>query len=188
MKLQLKIYGDPVLRSKTKLISFFDTHLEDLSNNMIDIMNHNNGIGLAAPQVGIKRRMFVVDMRLCQSNYSFQVDGKKISEKSYFPLAMINPKIKSLSKELCTYPEGCISIPNVYLNITRNYCICLYYQDIKGKKHYIKANGYFARCIQHEIDHLEGILHLDHIKPSELIRYQNKLKKIRRNTKNIFKK
>ncbi|MBE9222177.1 peptide deformylase [Cyanobacterium stanieri LEGE 03274] len=148
--LQLHILGDKVLRQNAKRIAKIDESVKELAVKMLQTMYAENGIGLAAPQVGVNKQMIVVDLQPDNENYP--------------PLVMINPVIKKYSKEVCVLEEGCLSIPNVFLDVTRPSKIEVEFKNLSGKKQRIKASGWMARVIQHEMDHLTGILFVDRIK------------------------
>jgi len=145
---KVRIYGDPVLRKKTDPVTVFDEKLADFVDGMIDTMFENKGIGLAAPQVGVSEKIFVVDKSLGES-----VDDVMV---------LTNPEIYDSEGEV-TIEEGCLSVPGVYEEVVRPEKIAVRYRDINGGDHDIEADGMLARAIQHEADHLEGILFVDRI-------------------------
>ena len=147
---EIRVIGDSILRRKTTNIRKFDDNLLRVVNNMIDTMHIEDGIGLAAPQIGLNKSILVIDISSLDEN-----------EK---PLAFINPEIITTDGE-SVYEEGCLSIPNVREEVTRPEEIALKYQDVKGKKHFEKFSGWKSRVLQHEIDHLNGILFVDRISP-----------------------
>ena len=137
-----------------------------LMNDMLETMYHANGIGLAAIQIGIPKRIIVMDIQ------------KKDQEKN--PMYFVNPVIKNKNNELSTYEEGCLSVPNQFAEIERPASCEVEYLDYYGEKKILKANGLLATCIQHEMDHLEGILFIDYLsklKKSMIIKKLSKHKK-----------
>lgn len=148
----LDIYtlGEEVLREKTKRVAEFDSALTMLIDAMFETMEEADGIGLAAPQVGVLKRFFVVDTR-------------KANEK----IAFINPEIIEMSHEVGSYEEGCLSIPGMYYDIVRPLSVTVQAQDVKGKSFTLKAEGLLARVIQHEYDHLQGTLFIDRMEEIE---------------------
>ncbi|NCB01015.1 MAG: peptide deformylase [Spirochaetia bacterium] len=148
----LDIYtlGEEVLREKTKRVTEFDSALTMLIDAMFETMEEADGIGLAAPQVGVLKRFFVVDTR-------------KANEK----IAFINPEIIEMSHEVGSYEEGCLSIPGMYYDIVRPLSVTVQAQDVKGKSFTLKAEGLLARVIQHEYDHLQGTLFIDRMEEIE---------------------
>lgn len=141
-QLSLKIYPDSVLRQVCKPVGRFDGELRDLINEMLFVMRTNNGIGLAAPQVGITERLFVCEL-----------EGRAIS--------LINAEIKDVSGH-AEMIEGCLSLPEVHVNVTRNEQLHVHGYDSRGRKEQLEMSGLWARVIQHEIDHLNGVLICDH--------------------------
>lgn len=147
---KIRLIGDSILRKRTKDIEKFDDNLRGIIDNMVDTMHSEDGIGLAAPQIGLDKSILVLDISSLNEN-----------EK---PLAFINPKIIASEGE-SVYEEGCLSIPEVREEVTRPEEITLKYQDENGKKHTGKFKGWKSRVLQHEIDHLNGILFVDRISP-----------------------
>ncbi len=139
---------DPILTQKAHEIPIITQEIFELAQNMTQTMHESNGVGLAAPQVKESVRLFVV-------------------EHENGDLVFINPKIVWRSKEMKLGEEGCLSIPGVFLQIKRHESIEVQYTDEHGKPHHIKAKGFFARVIQHEYDHLDGILITDRVKENE---------------------
>ena len=121
---------------------------QQLMDDMLDTMYAANGIGLAAIQIGVPKNLVVIDLNK---------DKKKI------PMFFVNPKITSKSKSLTKYEEGCLSIPNLFAEIERPSECEIQYLDYFGKEKTLKANGLLATCIQHEVDHLKGILFIDYL-------------------------
>lgn len=144
----VRIYGDAVLRKTAEPVTAFDDELRDLIEEMIDTMFESNGVGLAGPQVGVSKRLFVIDA-------SF---GESVDEI----IAMINPEILTTEGE-CSMEEGCLSVPGVWENVTRAEKVTVRFQDADGVSHEIEADEMLARVIQHEYDHLDGILFVDRL-------------------------
>ncbi len=167
----LDIYtlGEDVLREKTEKVTQFDSALAMLIDAMFETMEEADGIGLAAPQVGISKKFFVVNTR-------------KQQEK----IAFINPEIVDMSHEVGPYEEGCLSIPGMYYDIIRPLSITVQAQDVAGKSFVLKASGLLARVIQHEYDHLQGTLFIDRMDEPErekLVKAYNRKHKIRKREK-----
>ncbi len=143
----LEIYtiGEEVLRNKSKKVDKFDSALKLLVEAMFEKMDEADGVGLAAPQVGVNLRVFVIDDR----------NGIK--------KAFINPEIVETSMEECEMEEGCLSVPGVYSFLSRSERVTVQAQDINGKTFRMEADGLFARAIQHENDHLNGVLFVDRL-------------------------
>ncbi|MGB3515995.1 MAG: peptide deformylase [Elainellaceae cyanobacterium] len=147
--LTLHYLGDRVLRQPAKRISKVDDSVRQLIKEMLQTMYSEDGIGLAAPQVGVHKQLIVVDC-----------DPENPASP---PLVLINPVIKSSSPETCAYEEGCLSIPGVYLGVTRPEAIEVSYKDENGRPQRLKAKGLLSRAIQHEIDHLNGVMFVDRV-------------------------
>ena len=146
-KLQLKYYPADVLRDKAKKITRVDGQTRKLAQDMLDTMYANNGVGLAAPQVGVSKRMFVLD-----------VSGEEEPNK---PIVLINPEIISSSGEMAG-TEGCLSFPGVFFEVKRFRKVTVKYTNLSGKEVKLTAeNDLLCRAIQHELDHLNGELFID---------------------------
>lgn len=141
--------GDDILKKKSKEIEVIDDKIKQLGQDMLDTMYKNDGIGLAACQVGMLKRMIVYDIRYIEE------DAKKEGH------ILINPKITSRSKAMIEVEEGCLSFPDLYKNVVRHEKVTVEYTDINGKKKKINAKDIEAVVLQHEIDHLDGIVFLD---------------------------
>jgi peptide deformylase len=161
---EIRIYGDNALRKKAKKVNKFDQKLKDLVKDMVETMIVEKGIGLAGPQVGVQRRVIVVDT-------SAGRDPDKL-------LALINPKIKWRSSKTCEMEEGCLSIPDINGTVERPIAIELEAQNTDGEDVRINARDMLARVIQHEVDHLEGILFTDKVVDDEQSRIEPKLEKL----------
>ena len=146
----VRIYGDPVLRQKAVKITVFDEELARLAADMRETMHAYNGIGLAANQVGVAQRIAVIDV---------PVDDE---ERAIY--SMVNPMIVS-REESESGEEGCLSIPGIYEDVTRALRVRVQARDERGQPYEIEAEGWVARAIQHEIDHLDGVLFIDRLSP-----------------------
>ncbi len=144
--------GDDVLRQHSKRISKVDT-IRNLAREMLQSMYAAKGIGLAAPQIGINKELLVIDVNF--------------EDSAAEPLILINPEITDYGTTLNSYEEGCLSIPGVYLNVVRPSTIKLKFRDEMGRPRKMKADGLLARCIQHEMDHLNGVLFVDRVTAKE---------------------
>lgn len=145
----LVLLPDPVLRKKSDPLERVDDEIRTLADDMLETMYDAPGIGLAAIQIGIPRRMLVIDC------------AKEDEEKA--PMVFINPEIVERSDERAIYEEGCLSIPDYYAEVERPAEVTVEYTDRDGKAQQVKADGLLATCLQHEIDHLNGVLFIDHI-------------------------
>lgn len=144
----IKKYPDSVLRKKSEEVKEITEEIVAISQRMVDIMIENNGVGIAAPQVGVLKKIIVVLFKNNNEN---------------FPRIFINPKIIKKSKETEITEEGCLSFSNLFLNIKRAKEVEVEALNEKGEKIQIKADGFISRIFQHEIDHLNGILLIDRI-------------------------
>ncbi|WP_455874481.1 peptide deformylase [Rhizobium yanglingense] len=145
----LIILPDPVLRQVSKPIERIDADLKRLADDMLETMYDAPGIGLAAIQVGVPRRILVIDV------------SREGEEKQ--PQVFINPRIVNSSDERSVYEEGCLSIPDYYAEVERPATVSVEYLDRDGKERIVEADGLLATCLQHEIDHLNGVLFIDYI-------------------------
>ncbi len=154
--LPIYTYGFEVLRKKTKKVTKIDDKFIELVGSMFNTMHKASGIGLAAPQIGSDMALTVIDISRTE-------EKKKLKTE---PLTLINPVIKDFHGEI-TLEEGCLSIPYVRGDVTRPETIYVEYLDLDLNKHYIELKGFIARVAQHEIDHLNGVLFIDHLNKDE---------------------
>ncbi|WP_078663977.1 peptide deformylase [Bartonella sp. WD12.1] len=154
---------DPILREVSKPVEHIDLAIQKLADDMLETMYHAQGIGLAAIQVGVPLRMLVID--IAENNTPRN------------PLVVINPEILWLSDERNIYKEGCLSIPEYYAQVERPKRLRVRYRDREGKQTEIEADDLLATCLQHEIDHLNGCLFIDHISKIKRDMVIRKLKK-----------
>jgi peptide deformylase len=139
---------DPRLRAKAKPVAAGDDRIPALAEKMLATMYKAPGIGLAAPQVGEMLRLVVIDL---------QKDDVRE------PLVLVNPELVAASKDLATREEGCLSLPNQYGEVTRPALVKVRYTDLSGAKREVEGEGLMAACLQHELDHLDGVLFVDHL-------------------------
>ncbi|PIE98333.1 MAG: peptide deformylase [Treponema sp.] len=158
--MNLVFLGDEHLTKMSKPVEVFDEKLKELTDEMLVLMKKSDGVGLAAPQVGINIRLFVIRID----------DG--------VDRVFVNPQIIETSQEQCVIEEGCLSIPKFYAKVQRPSAITVQFFDLNGKPHTIQASGFLARVIQHENDHLNGVLFIDRI-PEEKRRLAEKMIKKR---------
>ena len=148
-KKQILTIPDPLLRKVSEPVTSVNTEVKNLMDDMLETMYAAPGIGLAAVQVGVLKRIIVIDL---------SKDGQKKN-----PLFIVNPEITFKSDELISYEEGCLSIPNQFAEVKRPSSCKVNFLDYDGKKREINADGLLATCIQHEVDHLNGVLFIDHL-------------------------
>lgn len=164
-------YGDPVLRKKAKAIET-GTDLKQLAEDMLATMDLAEGVGLAAPQIGKSIRLFVVDLNYCLKEENNDRAHRKV---------VINPVLTIDETALPnTYQEGCLSIPNIRVEVPRKESITISYFDINWQLHQEQWTGFPARVMQHEYDHLEGKLHIDYASPLKKKLFRSKLHAISR--------
>ena len=149
MKRKILIEPDPLLRKKSEPLEKVDDEIRKLMRDMLETMYDAPGIGLAAVQIGICKRMIVIDITK--------------DEKKKNPLFLINPVIIKKSDKTSIYEEGCLSLPGQYAEIERPAECFLKYVDLNGKEKELKAEGLLSTCIQHEVDHLNGVLFIDYL-------------------------
>lgn len=160
------IYGDPVLREKTQPVEPLDRTVKDLVSDMIDTLKEAQGLGLAAPQIGESRRVFIVDLSAIDINAEVKV--------------FINPEILETSEDVCDLEEGCLSFPGLYQKVTRPARVSIRATDLNGETFELAADGILARAILHEYDHLEGILYIDRMSALTRTMIKGRLRKLQK--------
>lgn len=161
MALRIVRYNDPVLRKKGDAVKTFDSDLALLSDQMVATMHTASGIGLAAQQVGKALQFCVVDLRATDRDFSWELDGASPPLELFMPLALANPVVTLLQSDKTVYEEGCLSFPDIRGDVIRTDAIKVTYQDLQGTTHTLLCDGLLSRCIQHEVDHLNGTLFID---------------------------
>ncbi len=161
---KIVIYGDEVLREMCTPVKEITPELKEFIEEMFVTLRRVKGVGLSAPQVGVTERFFILDLE------AVELEHDKV--------VMINPEILSTSGEQCG-EEGCLSFPGLFVEVSRANEVVCRYTDLDGKQKVVRAEGLFARAIQHETDHLNGVLFIDHIDPVEREMLSGKLKKIK---------
>lgn len=172
MNLTIVEYPSKVLKQKSKKIQKFDNKLHELLDSMYPIMMNTNGIGLAAIQVGHAVKAMIL-------NIPDEEDNQAVENL----IEMINPVVTSQDGEI-TYQEGCLSVPSFYEDIIRSEHICVNYQDRDGNTKSLDANGLLSIAIQHEMDHLSGILFIDKLTSSRRRKFEKEYKKMLKEKKN----
>ncbi|MFZ8933197.1 MAG: peptide deformylase [Bacteriovoracaceae bacterium] len=159
-RLKIFTYPSPILKKKAKNVEVFDEDLQVLIKNMLYTMYLSPGIGLAAPQIGLSKRIFVIDTQY-KRNKKLNAQGKEEIEYSNFnPMVFINPVLET-SGDIINWEEGCLSVPGVYEEVKRKEFVKVHYQDIHGNPQVIEAKELLSICIQHENDHLDGIIFIE---------------------------
>ena len=184
MILPILQYGDPILRIKGKRIEEIDGRIRELAANMIETMHAAHGVGLAAQQIGEALQLTVLDISAVEDRPSTLIlDGNDITDPSTaMPLVLINPEIE-LRGETEVGVEGCLSFPEITADIDRAHSVTVRAQNLEGEPIEIEANGFLARAIQHEHDHLDGILFIDRMSSAAKAALSSRLKRLQKETK-----
>ena len=164
--MQVKIYGDPVLRERSSRIDTFDKELEQLAESMMETMRTQSGIGLAAPQVGVSRQLIIA------------LQMKDTDDVEALPMVLANPEITLRSRKSWSFEEGCLSVPGVTAAVIRPERIEVKYQDLEGNDQFLDASDMFARIIMHETDHLYGKLFIDYLSSAKKSLVKSKLRNL----------
>lgn len=164
--LKLRIYGDPILRQTAECVEVFDKGLSELAEGMISIMLSEKGIGLAAPQVGVSRRLIVA------------LKMKDPDDTGAPPLVLVNPEVVTRSNDTWIFEEGCLSVPGVSAPVVRSRETEVRYHDLSGREQSISGEGIFGRILLHEIDHLDGRLFIDYLSSARKSLVKSKLKNL----------
>jgi len=166
-KRTILIHPDPRLKAIAEAVEDSGDDLRALAEDMLETMYHAPGIGLAAPQIGIGQRLIVMDC-------------VKEEGEAPRPLAMLNPRVIAASDETSVYEEGCLSIPDQYADVTRPAEVEVAWMDVDGSAKSEVFTGLWATCVQHEIDHLDGKLFIDYLKPLKRQMITRKMQKLKR--------
>ena len=177
--LEVVKYGHPALRSKGKKIDKIDETILTLAEEMIETMYAEDGCGLAAHQVGRSLQLAVIDVMPAYEDRPSRawIDGRELEIESLMPLVMINPEIHPVGNERSTEVEGCLSMPGLHDEVERPARVRIICQDLDGSTLDFEAEGLLSRAAQHEVDHLHGILFIDHLPPETLKEHQSLLRK-----------
>jgi peptide deformylase len=182
MILEIVKYGTPVLRAKGKVITEIDDKIRLLAQDMIETMRAANGVGLAAQQVGAALQLTVVEIpEIDERPSTMTLGGKPCDLKDWMPMVLINPQLE-LKKERETGLEGCLSFPDITADISRSISVVAKAQLLDGTRIEFEATGLFARALQHEVDHLNGILFIDRMNSATKTGLAGKLKRLQRET------
>ncbi len=169
VRLPVYLYGHPVLRQKAEPVDLNEPGLKDLIDSMYTTMYESDGVGLAAPQIGKSLRLVVIDATPVGDRFP-ECDGRKMT--------LINPEIEILDGDKVCRAEGCLSLPGLSEDVKRVEHIRLSWTDADGNSHSEEISGFLARIVQHECDHLEGLVYVDHISPIRKQLIKNKLNNI----------
>lgn len=183
MKFSILQYGNPILRAKGKRIDKIDNRIRELAANMLETMHAANGVGLAAQQVGEALQLTVLDVSEVEDRPStMSLNGTDVDPKAKMPLVLINPQI-TLRKATDLGTEGCLSFPEITAEIERAEAVVVNAQTLEGDKIEIEATGLLARALQHELDHLNGILFIDRMSSAAKAALASRLKRMQKETK-----
>jgi peptide deformylase len=175
---EIVIYGDPVLRKKGKDIVKITDEIRAFAQDMIETMHEAHGVGLAAQQVGEAIQLTVIDVSDAENRPSrMWIGGAEVDPKEHMPLILINPQLE-LSRETEIGPEGCLSFPEITADISRAERVQVSALDLEGKPVSFEAEGLLSRAVQHETDHLNGILFIDRMSSASKVTLASKLKKL----------
>ena len=193
MVYRVTYYGESILREKGETIESFDEEFKSVVSNMIETIESEDSIGIAAQQIGKALQVCIIDWReildrdeVVSCNY--ELDGKKVPLQMLFPIVFVNPKLEYIGQEQEIKREACMSFPGVYGPVIRYQQVKLTYQDVDGNPHELIADGFFARAIQHEVDHVNGVLMIDRMDPRAVGGIKSKLKQLKRYTKERLRK
>jgi len=179
----ITIYGDPVLREKCRPVEEVDDALRALAEDMIETMVDAEGVGLAASQVGVPVRLAVVDVSHDPECVTvLRVDGREVAMEDVMPLVFINPELELEGPEDLA-SEGCLSIPEVRANVKRPWNVRARLTLLDGRVIELETDGLLARALQHEVDHLNGILFIDRVSPAAKVRLRNPLRRLQESRK-----
>lgn len=177
MKRTVRLYGDPALRQKAQPVAEVDDRIRRLAREMIEVMRAAKGVGLAAEQVGENVAMFVLEVPL---EYDRDPAGQFYNPGVTMPMVFINPQIVKTSAETEVAEEGCLSFPGIYVPIARPVEVTVNFMDLRGESRVQTFRKFIARAIQHEMDHLNGVLLVDRMTPVKKLALAGALRRIKR--------
>ena len=180
-------YGTPVLRQKGARVESITPKIKKLVADMLETMYAHKGIGLAAQQVGLPLQLTVIDVRgVTDRPSSLELEGKPAEVGGFMPLVLINPEVKPVGEPV-TGPEGCLSFPEIYADISRPGVVDVKALDREGKPIEFRCGGLLARVVQHELDHLLGILFIDRMDKATKAELKDELEALMAETKAALK-
>jgi peptide deformylase len=188
MVLPVVKYGSPVLRKKGARIEKVTPEIRKLVADMLDTMYDAHGVGLAAQQIGEALQLTVIDISGIKDRPStMQVNGSDVDPEAMMPLTLLNPEVKPIGKPV-KGPEGCLSFPEIYSDVTRPETVDVVAMDLEGRRLEFRAGGLLGRAVQHEVDHLNGILFIDRMNMPDKEKIQDELDALQAETKARLKK
>jgi peptide deformylase len=168
--------GHPVLRAKAEPVGKIDESLRGLADEMLWTMNAYDGCGLAGNQIGVAKRIIVIDVSEAKKRPSvLRIGGKSQPVRKHMPMVLINPEFEPLPGKNEAGPEGCLSIPGIYADVERHGAVRVRALDLRGELVEFEAEGLLSRALQHEVDHLDGILFIDRLDAEERKRVADEL-------------
>jgi peptide deformylase len=180
MILEIVKYGDPVLREKGREIGEIDEKIRQLASDMLETMREANGVGLAAQQIGVPVQLTVIDVAGIEDRPSAMfINGEEVKLEDFMPLVLINPQLK-LSKDKEVGSEGCLSFPDMSADITRAAGVRCKARLLDGREIEFDAAGLLARALQHEVDHLHGVLFIDRMSSAAKAGLAGRLKRLQK--------
>ena len=188
MSLKIVQFNEPILRKKGIKVTAFNTALAKLADQMVATMHDAEGIGLAAQQIGQAIQLCVVDLRPAESKFAWEFDGARPPLELFMPLVLVNPEVMVVPEPETVYEEGCLSFPGIRGDVVRADEITVRFKDAAGHPHILRCNGLLARCVQHEVDHLNGVLYIDHMEKDVLAGLEPELKALKKLTRESAKK
>jgi len=188
MNLTILKYGHPILRKKGARVDAVTPAIKELIADMFETMNANRGIGLAAQQVGHALQLTVLDLRNVTDRPStLELGGQPADVNDFMPLVLINPEVRAVGKPFAG-PEGCLSFPDIYAEITRPESVDVVAVNEKGQRLEFRCGGMLARAVQHETDHLHGILFIDRMSTEAKASFKEELDDLQASTKAALKR
>lgn len=188
MILEIVKYGHPVLRKKGERIESITPEIKMLITDMFETMEENHGVGLAAQQVGVAKQLTVIDVRAVTDRPStLELDGQPADPADIMPLVLINPEITPVGEPV-TGGEGCLSFPEIFGEILRPAVVDVQALDAQGRPIAFRCGGLLARAVQHEKDHLNGVLFIDRMDKKTKAELQTELDELQANTKAALQK
>ena len=190
MRLRVTHYGEPILREVGEAVFTFDAELKQLAADMLETMHAEQGIGLAAQQINRALQLCVIEIRPpegAEVPFAYTLDGTQPPLGLIMPLVLANPEVTLTDPTESVYEEGCLSFPGVLGKVTRGSAVRCTYQDVDGNPHVLECDGLLARCILHEVDHLNGQLFIDAMDKRALKKNEARIKKLRRASRDFLK-
>lgn len=182
MKREIVKYGDPALRAKGRRVTAVDERIRSLVTDMLETMHAANGVGLAAQQVGEALQLTVLDITEVEDRPStLKLGGEEVDPRSAMPLVLINPELE-LEGEAVSGTEGCLSFPEINAEIERAISVFVKAETLDGDAIELEASGLLARALQHEVDHLNGILFIDRMSSASKASLASRLKRLQKET------